>query len=131
MADRQANRIFKSIVSVTSKEARGMALDIHKGLVEQTPVDTGWARANWIPSVSRPVNKPAGSPENVDVATSAAESGAVEVAGWTLDKGPIFISNNVPYISPLNNGSSSQAPAGFVEKTVQEEVEKRKRKKLL
>ena len=37
-------------------------------------------------------------------------------AGWRFEKGKIV--NDVEYISDLNNGSSKQAPAYFVESTV-------------
>ena len=32
--------------------------------------------------------------------------------------GPIYITNNVPYINSLNGGHSQHAPAGFVERAI-------------
>lgn len=37
-------------------------------------------------------------------------------AGWTSDDSAI--TNTVPYISELNNGTSKQAPKYFIEKTI-------------
>ena len=38
--------------------------------------------------------------------------------GWQLDLPSLEITNSVPYIGRLNQGSSTQAPAGFVENAV-------------
>lgn len=91
-----------------------------------TPVDTGWARANWLVSVGQPINEPAGTREEAkagtgDLAQSAAGEGAV--AFYKLSMGKVFISNNVHYIEKLNAGSSPQAQAGFVERGIQKTID--------
>ena len=91
-----------------------------------TPVDTGWARANWLPSVRQPINATAGTQEeakagNVDFTQSMAGEGSV--AFYKLSMGKAFISNNVPYIEQLNAGSSPQAQAGFVERAIQKTID--------
>lgn len=79
-----------------------------------TPVDTGWARANWVPQIGRPLDWTAGTRDNVTTAPQLA--GAIDVAtSYKLDKGPVHITNNVPYILKLNDGSSMQAPRGFIQ----------------
>jgi len=92
-----------------------------------TPVDTGWARANWIPVLGQPSRRPAPQPTNQDVsAAAAALSGQQEAAiagialSYTLAKGAVTIANNVPYIVALNEGSSKQAPRGFVQSAIKE-----------
>lgn len=130
MADNQARKVTEILVNVTAREAKALALNIHAGVTEQTPVNTGWARANWVPSIGKAQTEPVGDPENVDAAASAVAQGIAEVATWSFDQGPIFIANNVPYIGYLNGGSSKQAPAGFVEKVVQSELDKSNGKKL-
>jgi hypothetical protein len=54
-------------------------------------------------------------------------------AGWTATRAPgvdnyntVLTQNSVPYIGRLNEGSSKQAPAGFVEKTIDEVTRKNK-----
>jgi hypothetical protein len=36
----------------------------------------------------------------------------------TFSGGSIFIANNLPYIVPLNNGHSQQAPMGFIQTAI-------------
>lgn len=44
--------------------------------------------------------------------------------GWEIDEAPLggitWIENSVPYIAELENGSSKQAPAGMVIKSIEE-----------
>lgn len=128
MAKSQVDRIMVRLENATREATIAMALNIHGGLVERTPVDTGWARSNWLPSVGSPRKETVGEPGSLN--ESAADSGQSEVADWKIQDGPIYITNNVPYIGRLNGGSSKQAPAGFVESTVQAEVNKANRRKL-
>lgn len=77
----------------------------------------GSFRKNWQVGVG---DAPLGEVEGVD--PSGAETiqlGAVAIAG--LVKGTddiVYIANNLPYGNRLNNGHSTQAPAGFVEQAV-------------
>lgn len=117
----ETRRISALIEDATSREMISLALRIHSGLVRKTPVDTGWARANWLPSVGTPIEETTGSPEDID--TSASAAGALQVAAYRgFDQGPIYVANNVPYIGRLNAGSSGQAPAGFIEGVVRSEL---------
>lgn len=93
---------------------RTVALAVDTKVVLATPVDTGRARANWRAGTERPTDilpepssKEAGAQEALDQARQA-------VAAYR-GEGEIHISNNLPYIGALNDGHSSQAPAGFVE----------------
>jgi hypothetical protein len=92
---------------------RKVALVANQTLIMATPVDTGRARANWQVSIDAPVES-----ETVD--TNA--QGAIERNKGTIASyrgGALIIQNNVPYIGALNDGWSAQAPAGFVEKALQ------------
>lgn len=102
----------------TARAISRLALDIAEILIDVTPVDTGWARANWVPSIGTPVENPVGDDQNVS--TSAQERGIAEIFAYaaTGEGQPIFISNNVPYIQALNDGHSQKAPAGFVDLAV-------------
>ena len=83
-----------------------------------TPVDTGHARANWVPSVGEPFR---GNVEGV--APSEHDRGVIAVLGYKLGDGPAWVTNNVPYILFLNDGSSAQSPAGFIERAIAEAVQ--------
>jgi hypothetical protein len=85
-----------------------------------TPVDTGWARANWIPQIGTPVTQPAGSRTNVSDSEKEAGKAAV-VAKYKLPA-TVYISNNVPYILKLNEGHSKQAPPGFIQANIAKAV---------
>lgn len=96
---------------------RQIALAIDRTLVLATPVDTGRARANWQASLGVPASGtvPAGSRRGSEAVQQA------EAVIATYQGGPgtaIFLTNNLPYIVPLNNGHSQQAPAGFVERSL-------------
>ena len=52
-------------------------------------------------------------------ARSAQGAGISRIAtGYSLRQGNVNITNNVPYIRRLNEGSSSQAPAAFVQSAI-------------
>ena len=109
----QTARIVKLIDKAVESVAVEITLDFTRFVIEDTPVDTGWARANWIPSVGSPVESPAGFPGEVQ--QSFQQQGVDNVGRYSLSDGPLYVSNNVPYIEKLNAGTSSKAPAGFVE----------------
>lgn len=77
-----------------------------------TPVDTGHARANWVPSIGQPF---AG-----EVDTDADAVG--RLLGYRLEQGTLWISNNAPYIELLDLGYSHQAPPGFIEAAIERAV---------
>lgn len=91
------------------------AADIQSDLDAQTPVDTGRARSNWLPSIGTPRSD---TTENL--------SGSTEIASNYKLGQKIFITNNLPYIKRLNEGHSTQAPSGYVELTVQKRVNRLK-----
>ena len=93
-------------------------------LIERTPTDTGWARANWVPAIGTAFE---GNAEDLsEEARRAAvpgqaaqqQSSTAALLGYRLEEGTVFIANNVPYIVFLNEGSSQQAPAGFVQDAI-------------
>lgn len=126
MARGDADRITARLERVTEGAVTGLVLEITNDLIQLTPVDTGWAQSNWVPSIGSPVGEAVGSREGVD--RSAQERGMAEVVAFTLDMGDIFISNNVPYIVPLNEGHSPKAQAGFIDMSIEWHVEEFNRK---
>jgi len=120
----------KDIIAQSVKDdVIALALNIHGRLVdnppEGTPVDTGWASANWWLSVgSIPSNNDGVPSESASVASRQAQqsTGTTSVLSYTMDKGVIYITNHTAYISKLNSGSSKQSPAGFADNAVQVEL---------
>lgn len=125
----KANQLSLQEAAVT------LALNLAENIIRRTPVDTGWARANWWPSINEKPEPPnTGKPNPNESATagldSKARKAAIEHNGnsgaqQSLDRitasfaggkaGDIFtIANGVPYILALEHGHSGQAPKGMV-----------------
>ena len=122
---------FEIIVEATekavNKAARRVALNVTAELRKDTPVDTGWAKANWIPQVGSPFTGVDGARVRGAISTSAQAAGTAQAAAFDIKKDTvIFITNNVPYIKKLNAGTSQQAPALFIESAVANAVNKSK-----
>jgi hypothetical protein len=131
MASQRVRVVVTSLTGFVERIIKKLALDIVANLVSAptdggTPVDTGWARANWIPRIGEPFRGTAGTRAQAEAGNvSGAEQGAgiaSVAAGYRMTSGKVFISNNVPYIVRLNEGSSRQAPAGFVQAAVAKAV---------
>lgn len=127
MADPQIRAIIKGLERLTERIVTKITLDVTANLIETTPVDTGWARGNWVPAIGAAFEADlAGiTPTPQDAATAAAgQQNAIAgiVAGYKLSRGAVFVSNNVPYILRLNDGSSTQAPSGFVQRAIKKAV---------
>lgn len=121
---------------------KGAAFQVHTNIVERTPIDTGRAKASWnlaenaagedVAPVLRTEFNPIGGaiirlaekgahPLTAQQALAAAQTQQQNI-GDTAQV--IVISNNLPYIENLENGSSQQAPAGMVTvSTTQGEVQ--------
>lgn len=119
------------------KAVRATALAVDQQVVQSTPVDTGRARSNWIASLNQPVTvnrEPYSAGENGSTGAAnvaAAIQQAASVISTAKSGNSIWISNSVPYIGRLNEGSSAQAPANFVETSLMRGVEVVRRAKLL
>lgn len=125
MADDLASQIAAAMREVDKQVGdliRSITLTAYRELVEISPVDTGWSRANWIPGIGTAPSSPVGARDAFSLGAQA--SGVAEVMGYrSPNQGPLYLSNSVPYIVYLNAGSSSQAPAGYVEDAVYRAVE--------
>lgn len=97
---------------------RKLAFESFKRIILRTPVDTGRARANWGVTIGSP--RVGFFIEGSDKSGGATMSAAQAAVQQFDCEGSIFITNNVPYIGPLEYGSSKQAPAGMVRVTVEE-----------
>jgi len=109
-----------------------LALAIHHELVVATPVDTGWARDNWIISVGTRapairVRDKGGrfiSHRQARATGARAGRGSPQVqamgllASYRLEHGPIMVDNRVDYLVYLAEGSSPQADHGWIEEAI-------------
>lgn len=83
---------------------RKIAFDAFLGLLLRSPVDTGRFQANWRIGINKP-------DLTTDESTTTPDGSEINVAKWG---DTIHMTNNLPYARPLEDGSSSQAPAGIV-----------------
>lgn len=125
MAFGNIDAIIDELERFASRAVVKLSLDVTANLYAApseggTPVDTGWARVNWIPSIGQAIAKPSGTRESVS--GTAQQAGMASLGGYHITDGMVFVANPVPYIVKLNEGSSPQAEAQFVERAVEKAV---------
>jgi hypothetical protein len=122
--DQFAKRITKIASGVTlgaARLTRNAAIGVIQTVVRTTPVDTGLARSNWVASIGSPDLSDRAIRSRTEVVSEARSKLSVTVIRDIInrrDQVEIHIANGgplVPYLFWLNQGSSRQAPAGFVE----------------
>lgn len=89
-----------------------------------TPIDTGFARANWVGGIGAPGVAPLeSSPRNpgddyrADAAAARAQVDATALRAQPGDT--VYLSNSAPYIRRLEFGWSRQAPRGMIRLALQ------------
>lgn len=116
--DRNLLRFGDQVVpEMVGKVHRALSLEALRGVVLGTPVDAGRARGNW--QVTQDVPAAGFDAERKDKAgNETIQQGSAEVGNakpFTIS----WITNNVPYIEPLENGHSKQAPHGMARLTIE------------
>lgn len=122
-----SRRVGNALRRRLESTVRRVMLGVHAELLHATPVDTGWARTNWVPQVGSAFSGTAGSYEDAlagRLDRGPQEAGTASVRGYRLEQGDVHDTNNVPYVELLNAGSSSQAPAAFVQGAIIRGIER-------
>ncbi|MCH7524013.1 MAG: hypothetical protein IIC74_03120 [Bacteroidetes bacterium] len=101
---------------------KNLTIKVTDELASETPKLTTWAASNWIPSVGSPHDVVVGSKIAVGAAIDAQNNGKTIFAKTYKLPQLAFVTNNVPYIIPLNEGSSTQAPSGFVQNAIAKSI---------
>lgn len=107
------NAYQTKVLGTLEKTVRAVAIVVDAALVDTTPVKTGRARANWLPSLNTP-DKTVIPPVQEGQRINRGKDVQSLLGNFKLSD-TILITNNLPYIRRLNEGSSVQAPAGFVD----------------
>lgn len=107
-ASKKIELFYRSKIEAAIKIALTECL---RQLTISTPVDTGRARWGWFVTVGVPSTEipPEGQYSIPDVASRTNITVSADSTS--------YITNNVPYIVELNDGSSKQQPARFVERS--------------
>lgn len=98
-----------------SQARRKIVLDLFRSVILDTPVDTGRARGNWQTNVGEAAR---GTIDRADKEGTAAIQDVLSTLSTLTDDEVIHLTNNLPYIIPLEQGSSQQAPHGMVARNV-------------
>lgn len=116
--------ISTSVSSIGNETSKTVALAVITDLANVTPVDTSQAISNWRITLNQRAVLAIPPYAHGKKGSSQAESikATIDAAKLVLAaKKPgdtVWISNVLPYIGLLNDGSSTQAPSGFVERSV-------------
>lgn len=89
-----------------------VSIELYNRITDKTPVDTGRARANWNISATT---------KNQSVTDETKRQSVISLSG--LKEGQdnvVWITNNLEYVFSLEKGSSTQAPNGMVDISLQE-----------
>jgi len=106
-------RFNEKAVSAHNKITRLATLELFRGVILATPVDKGRARGGWTTSVGAP----AASPDRLDPSGGSAVAEVVEKTPEGAGQ-VTYLSNDLPYIMALEEGSSKQAPEGMVKRNM-------------
>lgn len=126
LADLQ-KRMYKradEVGQVANEAKKHAATAIVNYLIGITPVDTSQALSNWQAENSNPAAVPIkayfeGSRGSTQGSSSQkAMEEAAQIIALAKPGQPIYLSNVLPYIKRLDEGSSSQHPGGFVHASV-------------
>lgn len=127
---RHAREIEFVLRGGVSEIVRRLQLRVWQVLTLAHPVDTGFSRGQWTPTVGSPIADRRDRPAERSTASSQGSLGlssnrarAEQVAkSYQLEQGRVFLTNPVPYVVFLNQGSSAQAPAKFVERSIERAI---------
>lgn len=116
----------KAVLTNSDNLVKEIATAIVTIVVNDTPVDIGTAKSNWLVAIDStpsgiqsayvPGKKGSTELDNINLALAHAETVIASYSGSQ----EIHITNNLDYIDDLNSGSSSQAPPGYVQDAVLE-----------
>jgi len=108
-----ADKEFEKLDRETKKEinsiARTQAFDTMNKVKQNTPIDTGRARNSWILTTEKNKFKDAKNGSNLPSFLPPVDDRKIET---------LYLTNGTPYIENLNQGSSKQAPARFIETAI-------------
>lgn len=121
-------RLKSSLGKEASDHAVKTAITIVGDLAYKTPVDTSEALSNWVVSIGEGVGGIVrgaipphfrGKHGSTYKASAAETVSNAKIALQAKQPGEtIWITNSAPHIKYLNDGSSAQQPAGFVERAI-------------
>ena len=92
---------MEQLETVTETVVKTVSLEILNGLKAVTPVDTGFAKANWRATFGAPATRAIGAPGNPGPAQSVQAAAEAALLTYTIEKGPVYIGNPTAYIGEI------------------------------
>lgn len=121
--------LSKTAPALVADVQRELCLDLVTDLAVGNPVDTGHSRANWqvgVQTVPSNILEPARAKGKGEISAGEGEALAEQVvarsrAALSTLKEPdlVYITNNVEYVPHLEDGTSQQAPEGWIGNTLE------------
>lgn len=110
-------REFKEVME---DDRKAITLKLFNSVIMATPVDTGRARGNWHTTTGGPSTAQSAREDKVQVGSPGGQAmaEAEQVILNSVFGDSLHLTNNLPYILPLEYGHSSQMPAGMVRQSV-------------
>lgn len=127
---KKIRKVGQNVQTNATAAVRKLAVRINQVVITETPVNSGRARNNWFATVGLPSEETTDLKRYDKTGQTRINKNNAEISTVGEDQS-VYISNNLAYIKKLNEGSSAQAPAGFVEAAVTLAQESMKKIKLL
>jgi hypothetical protein len=115
------NRFAESIDKKVEAVIRQIVIELFNAITLHNPVDTGYSRSNWRVSVNEPDETVSVPPSDKARADTKNRTGWIEAPSLDLSilsnlqsTDSVFVTNSVDYVQYLEEGSSKQAPSGFL-----------------
>ena len=97
----QIAAIMKELETAVEVVVKTISLEILDELKAVTPVDTGFAKANWRATFGAPATRAVGAPGNPGPALSVQAAATAALQTYTLERGPVYIGNPTAYIGEI------------------------------
>lgn len=117
---KETDRVMRELLDFVNDKVITLVVVLTNTLFEDTPELTGFAETNWIPSIGKSFDDTVGSKQLVS--KSAQDAGLAIVRATYAYPDTVFITNNADYIELLNIGSSTKAPAFFVQTAIAKSI---------
>ncbi|MCP4336474.1 MAG: hypothetical protein GY679_01325 [Mycoplasma sp.] len=110
--------IDKKILSI-DMAVKKITIDLFSSIIKKTPVDLGTAKNNWQASIGSPKTSIIEGTDKTGGPTIQKMTKEVLKANF-LNDDTVYLSNNLPYIEVLEDGSSTWAPEGMIKTSIAE-----------
>lgn len=113
------NKLAETLGASLDQTVRAVKVELFNGVIDDTRVDTGRAKGNWVLSSGSPVTE---TIERLDPNGSSAKT---DVAGGVTPDDIDYLSNNLPYIAVLEEKDAMiQKNVARLERNIREAVQK-------